>query len=249
MMRPAAVSIEACVDTLESALLAAAGGADRVELCADLSDAGTTPSHGTLALALERLSIPVFPIIRPRGGGFACTSDEASVILADLRHARDLGARGAVIGALTPEGAIDRELVGMLRRETPGMALTFHRAFDIGGNPFAALETLIELGVDRVLTSGQAQTAWEGRYLLAELVRAARGRIVVMAGGGVNEEHAAELVRITGVTELHVRAATLRRDVGADPAIALRKAPPRDELARGVTDPRRIAAIRDTLSG
>ena len=189
--------IEACVDTLTSALNAELGGADRIELCDNLADAGTTPSHGTLRLAIERLTIPVFPIIRPRGGGFVYGDADADVMAADLQHARDLGAPGAVIGAITPDGDVDVRLIGELRAMVPDMQLTFHRAFDVCRDPAGALEALIELGIDRVLTSGQAA-----------------GRISIMPGGGVNEDNAAELVRVTGVTDIHVRGAMLRRDAG-----------------------------------
>jgi copper homeostasis protein len=236
--------IEACVDTLTSAVNAEAGGADRIELCDNLGDAGTTPSHGVLRLALEQLRIPVFPIIRPRGGGFTYDEADVAVMRADLRHARDLGAPGAVIGALTVDGVIDERLTAALRADAPAMQLTFHRAFDIAADPHAALETLIQLGINRLLTSGQANDAWLGRELIASLVTQAAGRIVIMAGGGINEENAAELVRLTAVTEIHVRGATLRRDAGRERAIQFRKPLPRDEYARAVTDPARIGAIR-----
>ncbi|MEO8137425.1 MAG: copper homeostasis protein CutC [Betaproteobacteria bacterium] len=241
--------IEACVDTLASAINAERGGADRVELCDNLGDAGTTPSHGTLRLALEQLTILVFPIIRPRGGGFVYDEYDTAVMRADLAHARDLGAPGAVIGAITPDGDVHEELIATLRADAPDMQLTFHRAFDVCRDPHTALATLIRLGIDRVLTSGQAADAWEGRELIAELIVAAGGKIAVMPGGGVNEQNAGDLVRATGALELHVRGATLRRDAGPTRAIPFRKAPPADELARGVTDPLRVAAIRRAVAG
>ena len=243
-----AVLLEACVDTLTSALNAEGGGADRIELFDNLADAGTTPSHGALLLALEQLGIPVFPILRPRGGGFVYDKSEVAVIRADLRHIRDLGAPGAVIGAITPHGEVDEKVVGTLRADAPELELTFHRAFDVCRDPAAALEALIKIGINRVLTSGQAATAWQGRELLAALVRQAAGRITILAGGRVNEDNAAELVRLTGVTELHVRGAMLRRDAGPTHDIPFRKRLPKDELARGVTDVGRIAAIRAAVS-
>ena len=235
--------IEACVDTLTSAHNAELGGADRVELCDNLGDAGTTPSHGALKLALEQLKVAVFPIIRPRGGGFVYDEADVAVMRADLVHARDLGAPGAVIGAITADGDVHEEVVATLRADAPDMQLTFHRAFDVCRDPHAALETLIKLGINRVLTSGQAADAWQGRELIAALVLQSAGRIAILAGGGVNERNAAELVRLTGVVELHVRGATLQRDAGPTRPIAFRKALPKDELARGVTDPARVAAI------
>lgn len=240
--------IEACVDTLTSAHNAEAGSADRIELCDNLGDAGTTPSHGMLRLALEQLTLVVFPIIRPRGGGFAYDENDVAVMRADLQHAHDLGAPGAVIGAITAEGDIHEAVTAALRADAPDMQLTFHRAFDVCRDPHAALETLIQLGINRVLTSGQAEDAWEGRDLIASLVRQAAGRITILAGGGVNEENAAELVHMTGVTELHVRGATLRGDAGPRRSISFRKALPKDELARGVTDAARVAAIRRAVT-
>jgi copper homeostasis protein len=243
------IVLEACVDTLASAHHAAAGGADRVELCDNLGDAGTTPSHGVLRLALDQLAVLVFPIIRPRGGSFVYDEADVGVMRADLQHARDLGAPGAVVGALTAAGEIDEPVIAALRADAPAMQLTFHRAFDVTRDPHASLETLVQLGIDRVLTSGQANEAWDGRALIASLVAQAAGRISIMPGGGVNEENAAALLRETGATELHVRGATLRRDAGREHRIQFRKALPRDAYARAVTDAGRIAAIREAVEG
>jgi copper homeostasis protein len=240
----AAVLLEACVDTLQSAINAECGGADRVELCADLADAGTTPSHATLLLALERLHIPVFPIIRPRGGGFVYSDADVAVMRADLRHARDLGASGAVVGALTEAGEVAADVVATFREDAPGMQLTFHRAFDASADASRSLETLIRLGIDRVLTSGQRATAWEGREVLAALLRQAAGRITIMAAGGITETNAAALVGATGVTEVHVRGASLERDAGPLHDIPFRKSLPADESVRAVTDAERIRSIR-----
>ena len=239
--------LEACADTLTSALHAEAGGADRVELCADLADAGTTPSHGTLQLALERLRIPVFPMIRPRGGGFVCGDDDRAVMRADLRHARELGAPGAVVGALTPDGDVDTALAATLRDDAGDMQLTFHRAFDACRDLHAALDALIRLGFDRVLTSGRESTAWEGRAMLAEMVAAAGGRITILAGGGIDESNVAAVIAATGVREVHVRGTALERDAGPAHRIRFRKALPNDELVRAVTGPGRIARIRAAL--
>jgi copper homeostasis protein len=236
--------IEACVDTLQSAINAERGGADRIELCADLADAGTTPSHATLRLALEQLRIPVFPIIRPRGGGFVYDITDIAVIRADLCHARDLGAPGAAIGALTPTGEIAEDVVAMLREDSRDMQLTFHRAFDVCPDAPASLETLIQLGVNRVLTSGQQATAWDGQEVIAALVRQAAGRIAVMAGGGINETNVAGLVAATAVPEVHVRGTALEPDAGPAHHIHFRKPLPVDESVRAVTASARIAAIR-----
>ncbi|MGH7582385.1 MAG: copper homeostasis protein CutC [Gemmatimonadales bacterium] len=238
------VLLEACVDTVESAVSAEHGGADRVELCADLADAGTTPSAGTLRLALERLTIQVFPIIRPRGGGFVYSETDIAVMRADLKAAAGSGCAGAVVGALNIDGDVATDVAATLRDAAPGVQLTFHRAFDVCRDPHQALETLIRIGFDRVLTSGQAATAWEGRALIASLVGQANGRITILAGGGIDERHIADLVRETGVTEVHIRGTSPRRDPGPEMTIPFRKALAVDQGERAVTDPARIRALR-----
>ena len=239
--------IEACIDDLVSARNAAAGGAGRLELCDNLSDGGTTPSHGLLAHLLESSPIPVFPIVRCRGGGFSYAADELDVMRRDVADIAEVGAPGVVIGALTAEGDVDQLAVARLRDSAREMSITFHRAFDRCRDPRGALETLVNLGIDRVLTSGHAARAWEGRALIAELVEQAAGRITVMAGGGVGEQDVEALVRETGVREVHVRATMTIRDAPAwesRSVVPFRRALPGDEAARLVTDPQRIAAIR-----
>jgi copper homeostasis protein len=240
------VLIEACVDTVQSAINAQLGGADRVELCDNLADAGTTPSHGTIVSALEALDIPVFPIIRVRGGSFVYDAAELEVMRRDVVHARELGCDGVVIGALTEQGEIDQNAVLMLREAAGDLSITFHRAFDVCVDPVQALELLIDLGVQRILTSGQRETAWEGRELIAAVRRQAEGRIIIMAGGGVDESNAADLVRETGVSELHVRGTMPWREVMNfhDHPVPFRRNPAEDETMRFVTDPVRIGAIR-----
>jgi copper homeostasis protein len=203
-----------------------------------------------LALALELLPIPVFPIIRPRGGSFCYSEDEVTVMERDVVHAAELGAPGLVIGALTRSGDIDEAAVGLLQAVAEDCVLTFHRAFDVCRDPHQALETLIRLGIQRVLTSGQRATAWEGRTLLGELVRQAGDRIIVMAGGDVDEGNAAELVRQTGVREIHVRGTTRVNEPMQfhDHPVPFRRPLPADETARSVTDPERLAAIRTALT-
>ena len=238
--------IEACVDTVQSAINAQLGGADRVELCDNLADAGTTPSHGAIVSALEALDIPVFPIIRLRGGSFVYDAAELEVMRRDVIHARELGCDGVVIGALTDQGEVDQNAVMTLREAAGDLSVTFHRAFDVCVDPVQALETLIDLGVQRILTSGQRQTAWEGRELIAAIRRQAEGRIIIMPGGGVDESNAAELVRETGVSELHVRGTMPWREVMNfhDEPVPFRSNLSADETVRFVTDPVRIGAIR-----
>jgi copper homeostasis protein len=194
---------EVCVDSAEAAVAAQEGGAHRVELCSDLLEGGLTPSHGTLRVARERLHIPIMAMVRPRGGDFCYSDTEFAVMREDLLAAKHLGANGVVFGLLEPDGQIDRgrtaELVALARP----LPATFHRAFDVSRDPFEALDTLIALGVDRVLTSGQEPSALEGLDLVAGLVARAAGRIVVMPGGGITARNVAAIAARSGAGELH----------------------------------------------
>jgi len=176
--------LEACVDSVESALSAQAGGADRVELCDNLLEGGTTPSAGLIALCCARLRIPVHVLIRPRGGDFVYSDLDLDVMRRDIAVARQHGAQGVVFGILLPNGAIDVPRTRSLIAAARPLRVTFHRAFDFTADPDQALDDLITLGVDRLLTSGQAATALEGIGMLARLVRRAAGRIAIAAGGG-----------------------------------------------------------------
>lgn len=198
--------VEICVDSATGALAAERGGADRVELCDNLLEGGTTPSAGCIKVARRRLKIGLQVIIRPRGGDFLYTEDELEVMREDIRMAKDLGADGVVLGCLTPAGDIDcartEELIGLARP----LNVTFHRAFDMCRNPQTALEELIQLGVDRVLTSGQEASCLEGLDLLAALAKQAAGRIIVMPGGGSTLRNVQKIVDATGVKEVHLSA-------------------------------------------
>ncbi len=199
------ILVEACVDSVESAVAAEAGGAARVELCDNLYEGGTTPSAGMLAVVRERIKIPVHVLIRPRGGDFLYNEDDCRVMLGDIALARELGAAGIVLGALFPDGSVDDRCTRMLIEAARPMSVTFHRAIDLVRDPFEALDTLMALGVDRVLTSGGAPTALEGAETLAALAWRAEGRMAIMAGGGITAANVAQVVGDTGVREVHVR--------------------------------------------
>ena len=203
----APILVEACVDSIESALAAGRGGAHRIELCANLIEGGTTPSPGTLAVCRARLDIPIFVLVRPRGGDFLYSAAELAVMLEDIRRAKAAGAQGVVTGALRADGEIDADRTRELIAAARPLEVTFHRAFDVCRDADRALETLIGLGVERVLTSGQAATAPEGATTIARLVRQAAGRIGVLPGGGVTPDNVAALVRATGVAEVHLTGA------------------------------------------
>ena len=181
--------IEICANSVESAIEAQRGGAYRVELCAGIPEGGTTPSYGEIKMARELLSIRLHVIIRPRGGDFLYTPLEQSIMLHDIDMARQLGADGVVFGCLTPDGDIDLPLMERLMKASEGMSVTFHRAFDMCRNPRKALEKIIALGCDRILTSGQQATAEKGISLLKELNVQADGRIIIMPGCGVNSDN------------------------------------------------------------
>lgn len=198
---------EICANGVESALAAQEAGAHRVELCASIPEGGTTPSCGEIRQARRLLTATrLHVIIRPRGGDFVYSPLEAERMLTDIETARALGADGVVFGCLTPDGAIDEALCARLLEASRGMSTTFHRAFDCCRDPRRALETLVRLGFDRILTSGQQPAAEAGIPLLRELREQAAGRIVLMAGCGVNEENIARIRRETGLCEFHFSA-------------------------------------------
>lgn len=176
-----------------------------MELCDALFDGGTTPRAGMIAACKAAVSIPVFVMIRPRGGGFVYSDAERDVMRRDIVVARELGAEGMVIGGLRRDNTVDLDLVRMLVETARGLPVTFHRAFDLTPHFDASLESLADSGVQRVLTSGGASTAADGVTTLAKLVRQAGSRIVVMAGGGIREDNVRTVVSMSGVREVHTR--------------------------------------------
>ena len=203
---PERLLLEIAANSLDSALAAQAGGADRIELCVALEVGGLTPSPGLLALVRERLSIPIHALVRPRAGDFAYSAAEHATMLADIAACRAAGCDGVVTGALTPDGGVDvarcRELVAAAQ----GMGVTFHRAIDVCRDPSQALEDIIALGCGRVLSSGGAPAAPEGADALRALVKQAGDRIVVMPGAGIDADNVAALRRLTGAREFHASA-------------------------------------------
>lgn len=200
--------LEVCAGDIDSVIAAAQGGASRVELCSALGEGGVTPSIGFIRSALKVPGIRVHVLIRPRGGDFLYTPQEVDCMVDDIVAAREAGAHGVVIGALTPEGEIDMNACRKMMEAAAGISVTFHRAFDLCRDPFKALEDIISLGCDRILTSGQAQTALEGKENLAELVKQADGRIIILAGAGVSQSNAAEILNASGTGEIHASART-----------------------------------------
>lgn len=198
----------ACFD-LASAIKAADAGADRIELCDNAAEGGTTPSYGILKAVKEQVRIPVFPIIRPRGGDFLYSTEEFKTMLYDVQMCRDLGFGGVVLGILNDIGTVDIKRTEQLVKAAGGMEVTFHRAFDRAINPFHALEATIYCGCKRILTSGQVPNAYNGKELIAELIEQAENRIIIMPGSGVRSHNIAELAAFTGASELHSSARTM----------------------------------------
>ncbi|TKC49126.1 hypothetical protein EI555_021600 [Monodon monoceros] len=218
--------MEVCVDSVESAVNAERGGADRIELCSGLVEGGTTPSMGVLQVVKQYVQIPVFVMIRPRGGDFLYSDREVEVMKADIRLAKLYGADGLVFGALTEDGHIDKELC---------MSLI---AFDMVHDPMAALETLLTLGFERVLTSGCDISALEGLPLIKRLIDQAKGRIVVMPGGGITDRNLQRILEGSGATEFHC-SARLARDSGMkfrNSSVAMGASLSRSEYSLKVTD-------------
>lgn len=197
---------EICVDSPESALAAQRGGADRVELCDNLAEGGTTPSIGSIQIARELLNIKLHVIIRPRGGDFLYSDIEFELMKRDITAAKRAGVDGLVFGILHQDGSIDKPRNRKLVELSRPMAVTFHRAFDVCSEPFIALEDLIEIGLDRILTSGQQPTATEGTELIAKLVETAGDRISIMACGGLNAQNIANVTKVTRAREFHFTA-------------------------------------------
>jgi len=199
------VSLEVCANSAISAIAAQDGGAIRVELCDNLHRGGTTPSHGHITVARKALHIKLYILIRPRSGDFLYTQPEFEIMLSDVRHAIESGCDGIVTGILNKDGTVDMErnsqLINMARQH--GLAATFHRAFDFCVNQERALEEIIGMGFERILTSGGKSTAMEGASIIRNLVKQANGRILIMPGGGITEHNVADLVRYTNATEVH----------------------------------------------
>ncbi|RVC02145.1 copper homeostasis protein CutC, partial [Mesorhizobium sp. M7A.F.Ca.AU.002.06.1.1] len=198
--------IEICVEGIDGLLAAQAAGADRIELCASLVEGGITPSLGTIRAAIEQANVPFHVMVRPRGGDFLYSATEYASMLADVSALRELGVPGVVFGCLNADGTMDEARMSELTQAAGPLNVTCHRAFDMTREPAEALESLIRSKVGRVLTSGQRDTAIEGLPLLADLVRQAGDRIVILGCGGLDLHNIAEVRSRTGLSEMHFAA-------------------------------------------
>ena len=206
------VQLEICCGSLDDAVEAGAGGADRVELCSALFLGGLTPSYGALVEAKRRLTIPVIFMARPRGGGFCYTATEMAAMERDTEMAVAHGADGVVFGILEADGRVDIARTKRLRDLTGSREAVFHRAFDVTPDPFRALDELVDLGITRILTSGQCDTVWEGLPLIARLVEYAGDRVQIMPGGGIKPHHVEEVLARTHCRHIHVAVWKSQRD-------------------------------------
>jgi len=238
--------IEIATSDFSTTAAAVAGGADRVELCANLAEGGTTPSLGTIRKCREKFSVQLYPIIRPRGGDFLYSADEFAVMMEDVLLCKSLGCDGVVIGILLQDGTIDRDRTARLTDAAYPMGVTFHRAFDRAADPFAALETIIDCGCERILTSGQQPAVTEGVRLVASLQEKANERIIIMPGSGVRKENIRMLAEQTGCTEFH---SSLRgRKKGAMQFIHPAFAESAESYINNYIDPEEVKLLRAALA-
>jgi copper homeostasis protein len=205
--------LEICCFNLQSALVAQAFGANRIELCVDPDSGGTTPNMGLIKTARQKLDIPLFPIIRPRSGDFLYSPDEFESMQTDVMLCKQLGCDGIVTGMLAPDGSIDKIRSAKLVELAYPMEVTFHRAFDWSLNPHQSLEDILQIGCERILTSGQQTSALAGSPLIGELIRQADDRIVVMPGAGIRSSNIVEIAEKTGATEFHSSARSFQNSM------------------------------------
>lgn len=203
------IQIEICVDSVASAFAAERGGAQRIELCSDLLEGGITPSAGLIELVRAKVSIGLQVMIRPRGGDFCYDADEFEIMQRDIALAKKSGADGVVFGILDADGRVDTARSRTLVKLARPLEATFHRAFDMSADMNRSLEDVYSIGADRILTSGGEQTAMQGLNTITQLVKAADGRIAIMAGSGIQPENARRMVEESGVRNLHAGLGSL----------------------------------------
>lgn len=240
---------EIVVYSIEAALKAQEGGADRIELCDNPGEGGTTPSYGVIEVVRQHLSIDVYIMIRPRGGDFLYSNYEFHAMKRDISQCQRLSVDGVVFGILNADGTIDKKRCKELIDKSRPLKVTCHRAFDMARDPFEALEDCIEVGFDRILTSGGQSRAIDGVDLIAELQKRAAGRIIIMPGSGVNEETVAEIVNKTQVNEIHFSAMS-HRDGGMayrNEQIAGMGSEQGAEFKLRIADPEKIRKMRELV--
>lgn len=248
------ILLETVISSLDDARAAAAGGADRFELCSALALGGLTPGLGTLERVAAEVPVPIMCMVRPREGGMAYTAGEADQMTRDAELVVGAGAAGVVFGFLDEQGRVDvarcRAFLARVRAVAPAAQAVFHRAFDVTADPDTALEQLVDLGVTRVLTSGRARSALEGAREIRRTIERARGRIEVLPGGGISAADVAEVVRATGADQVHVYVTREVHDLSAatNPVIRFGAHVPATETEHRVVDAEGVARITRLLA-
>ncbi len=245
------MTIEIVVYNIESALRAQEGGADRIELCDNPAEGGTTPSFGTIEAVRQNVNMDVYVMIRPRGGDFHYSNYEFHSMKRDIDQCQKISVDGVVFGILNEDGRLDKKRCKELIDRARPLKVTCHRAFDMTHDPFEALEDCIEVGFHRILTAGHQTTALKGVDLIAQLITKANGRIAIMPGSGVNENTVEELVRTTKATEIHFSATAFRESVMQyrNQAIAGMGSDEGAEFKYRTVDPERVRAMRKLAEG
>lgn len=240
------MKIEICANSYQSALNAQEAGAHRIELSSELSVGGITPSFGLIKQVVKELNIPVFILIRPRSGNFTYSKAEFNIMKHNIQLCKDLGCSGIVSGVLNIDNTIDIKRTKELIQFSKPLPFTFHRAFDWTTNPIQALEQLIDMGVQRILTSGQEITAVKGIELLQRLKIAAYNKIILLPGGGINSENA-NLFKAVGFSEIHASASTIKQ-ICKTPKISLNNEKFYDETIEVYSDPKKIKSILNKIN-
>lgn len=241
------MQLEVCLDNLESLQYAQQGGATRIELCSALHLGGLTPTNSTMILARRLCSLPIHALIRPRQGDFLFSDHEIESMLMDVFQAKEAQLDGVVIGALNTESRLDTHVIHSLMKEAGNMSVTIHRAIDQSSALMDDLDALMTLGCHRVLTSGQASSAWEGRETLKHMVKHAQGQIRILAGGGIHAEIIPNLCKVTGVEEIHLSGKTHRISTLPQQTCAYMGSADLDDRKIPITDTALIQAARNAL--
>jgi copper homeostasis protein len=239
--------IEVCIDNIESLPLAIEGGATRIELCSSLALGGLTPSFGMMKIAKEISTIPVYAMIRPRQGDFLFSNSEVDLMLEDVKAAKLAGLDGIVIGVLQANGKVNMDACRALMTEAEDLGVTFHRAIDNSLNYLDAIDDIIELGCERILTSGTAANALEGINIIKEMNQYANGRISIMAGAGLTHSNVAHITDTTGITEVHLSGKSTRPSEMKVGSKANMGSSDLDDFTIPVTNSQAISLVSDIL--
>ncbi|HIP76803.1 MAG TPA: copper homeostasis protein CutC [Psychromonas hadalis] len=239
------INIEVCVDNVESLFSAQQAGAHRIELCAALSEGGLTPNAGLIEMAVKYANVPVYSMIRPRCGDFLYSSFEVEMMLKDIYFAKQQGVQGVVFGVLNEYSEIDKDLLTVLMKAAKGVGVTFHRAIDCCVNYPAGLDVILSAGCERVLTSGLSNNALEGINIIKKMVKQSNERLSIMAGAGVNSGNAIEIIKRTGVQELHLSAKHARQSLMKEVSACGKNS---EFLAFSATEQREISTLINVLN-